>query len=80
MYGPYHNITNLKHQEVRVLPKLVSMVIKDMFRYQACRFKNLTYKENCARIFCEKEMQIAFAYCLEVSQQGFYCTVPGRGR
>ena len=56
MYGPHHNIISSKHAEVRVLPKLISLMVKDMFRYQACRFKNQSYKENCARIFCEKEM------------------------
>ena len=33
MYGPYHNIISSKHAEVRVLPKIISLMVKDMFRY-----------------------------------------------
>ena len=51
------------------------MLITDMFRYQSCRFKKQEYKENCARLYCEKEENIPYSFCLECSQQGFYTTV-----
>ena len=38
MYGPCYPITNIKYQEVRVLPKLISMIAPDIFRYQSCKF------------------------------------------
>lgn len=75
MYGPDHPITNPKYQEVRVLPKLVSMITKDIFRYQSCRFKKQDYKENCARLYCEQQENIPYSYCLECSMQGFFTTV-----
>ena len=53
MYGPHHPISNAKYQEVRVLPKLISMIAPDIFRYQSCRFAKEDYKENCARIYSE---------------------------
>ena len=58
---------NSKYMEVRVLPKLISMMQPEMFRFQSCKFKNQGYKENCARIFCDKEVGITYSYCVEVS-------------
>jgi len=63
---------NSKYMEIRVLPKLISMMLPEMFRFQSCQFKNQSYKENCARLFSDREVGITYSYCLECSQQGYY--------
>lgn len=40
MFGPCYQMHNSKYLEVRVLPKLISMLLPEIFRFQACRFKN----------------------------------------
>ena len=72
MYGPSYQMQNSKYMEVRVLPKLCSMLLPDIFRFQSCKFKSQSYKENCARLFCDKEVGVTYSFCLECSQQGFY--------
>ena len=67
MFGPSYPIQNSKYMEVRVLPKLLSMLLPDIFRLQSCKFKDHSYKENCARIYCEKEANITYSYCFECS-------------
>jgi len=62
-----------------VLPKLVSMLLPEMFRFQSCKFKNQSYKENCARLYCDKE-GILYSFCLECSQQGYFTTDDENGR
>jgi len=42
-----------------------------MFRVHSCRFRNEDYKENCARMFIEREFGVPFSYCIECSQQAF---------
>ena len=42
-----------------------------MFRVHSCRFRNEDYKENCARMFIEREYGVPFSYCIECSQQAF---------
>jgi hypothetical protein len=69
MYGPYHTMGSsaTKYQEVRVLPKMLEMRAKDVFRFAACRFKYMEhYKENCARFYTEREGAV-HSYCLECS-------------
>lgn len=63
---------NSKYMEVRVLPKLMSMMLPEIFRFQSCKFKNQSYKENCARLYCDKEAGITYSFCLECSQQGYH--------
>lgn len=33
MYGPSYQMQHSKYQEVRVLPKLISMMVPEMFRF-----------------------------------------------
>ena len=67
MFGPCYQMQNSKYMEVRVLPKLISMMLPEMFRFQSCKFKNQSYKENCARLFSDKEVGITYSFCLECS-------------
>ena len=76
MFGPSYQMHHSKYQEVRVLPKIVSMMLPEIFRFQSCRFKNSTYKENCARIYCDREQGITYSFCLECSQQGYFTSEP----
>jgi hypothetical protein len=59
-----------QYHTVRVLPKLMSAAT-DMFRLHSCRFRNEDYKENCARMFIERELGVTFSYCIECSQQAY---------
>ena len=67
MFGPSYKVQHSRYQEIRVLPKLVSMMLPEMFRFQSCRFKNSSYKENCARLFCDRDVGITYSFCLECS-------------
>lgn len=76
MYGPSYQMQNSKYQEVRVLPKLLSMMLPEIFRFQSCRFKDSSYKEDCARVYCDREQGITYSFCLETSQQGYFTSEP----
>jgi hypothetical protein len=70
MYGPQYPIHHGSYQAVRVFPKIMSTVTQ-MFRFHSCRFRNEDYKENCARMFIEREFGVTFSYCIECSQQAY---------
>eukprot|EP00347_Sterkiella_histriomuscorum_P016106 403354471 len=70
LYGPQYPLHNTMYSAVRVLPKIMSS-LSEMFRIHSCRFRNEDYKENCARMFIERQFGIQFSYCLECSCQGF---------
>jgi hypothetical protein len=70
MYGPQYPIHHSSYQAVRVFPKIMSTVTQ-MFRFHSCRFRNEDYKENCARMFIEREFGVTFSYCIECSQQAY---------
>lgn len=70
MYGPQYPLHHSQYQWVRVLPKIIGNT-SDMFRVHSCRFRNEDYKENCARMFIEREFGVIFSYCIECSQQAY---------
>lgn len=66
MYGPQYPLHDTNYKIVRVLPKIMSNST-EMFRLYSCRFRNEDYKENCARMYIEREYGVTFSYCLECS-------------
>ncbi|CDW85188.1 zinc carboxypeptidase family protein [Stylonychia lemnae] len=70
LYGPQYPLHHSSYSAVRVLPRILSSNSEE-FRFYSCRFRNEDYKENCARMFIEREFNITFSYCIECSQQGF---------
>ncbi len=70
VYGPYYPLHSARYMQVRVLAKLLAGITQ-MFRYNACKFRQDEDKMTAARLVISREFDIMNSLTLEASFYGY---------